>query len=324
MRTTRVIIGLSAAATLFLAGCGTTEDPAAANTVSSGGPVTIVDARGKEVTLDAPAKQIVTTEWNGAEHLVTLGVMPIGMSDLEGYAAWTSAAPLDESVKDVGNRGEPSIDTLSSLNPDLVVVTDDLVEGALAQVEAKFPVIVINGGNAEDSIGAMFECVEMLAKATGTEDKVAGIRSAFDAKIAEGRAKVEELGLAGEKVAVSDAYVDSGSVKIRAYAKGSLVGDVLAEIGLANAWPMAGDPEYGLADTDVEGLTALGDVRYWYMTNDVFGDAYADNLAGNAIWENLPFVRSGKVQRLPDGMWMFGGPKSMEQYVDAAVEALQK
>ena len=100
------------------------------------------------------------------------------------------------------------------------------------------------------------------------------------------------------------------------------VGVVLHDLDQA-AWPMAGDQEYGLGETDVEGLTGLGDVHYWYMTNDVFGDAYAEHLAGNAIWQSLPFVKSGKVHRLPDGMWMFGGPKSMTQYVDAAIETLK-
>jgi len=318
----RTIIGLSVAAALFVAGCGTTEDPADTAT-STGDPITVVDARGKEITLDGPAKRIATTEWNGAEHLVSLGVMPVGVSDVKGYGQWTSAAPLDDTVKDIGNRGEPSIDTLGSLNLDLVVVTDDLTEGAVEQIEQRIPVLVISGGSAEDSIGAMFECLDMLAKATGTQDKAKQLRTDFDTKLAEGKAEIEKIGATGEKVAVSDSYVDAGSVKIRPYAKGSLVADVFARIGLVNAWPMAGDAEYGLADTDVEGLTAIGDVRYWYMANDAFGDPYTEELKGNAIWENLPFVKSGKVLRLPDSMWMFGGPKSMAQYVDAAVDALK-
>lgn len=40
------------------------------------------------------------------------------------------------------------------------------------------------------------------------------------------------------------------------------------------------------------------------------------------IWQALPFVQNGKVHRLPDGIWMFGGPTSMEQYIDAVVNAL--
>lgn len=325
MRTTRVIIGLSVAAALFVAGCGTTEEAGGTDQAAAGGdPVTVTDSRGKEVKLDAPAKRVAATEWNGVEHLVSLGVMPVAVSDIKGYETWASAAPLDDTPKDIGTRGEPSIDTLGSLDLDLVVVTDTLTEGALEQIEAKIPVIVIKGSDAKDSIGSMFESLDLIAKATGTEDKAKQLRSEFDAKIAEGKAEVEKLGAAGEKVAFSDAWVDSGTVSIRPFAKGSLVSDVFERIGLQNPWPMEGDPAYGLAQADVEGLTKLGDVHYWYMANDADGDPFAEELANNAIWKNLPFVKSGKVARLPDSLWMFGGPKSMEQYVDAAVDTLKK
>ncbi|MEO3809164.1 iron-siderophore ABC transporter substrate-binding protein [Sphaerisporangium sp. B11E5] len=325
MRTTPMFIGLSVAAALVLAGCGTTEEPGGGQAATAGGdPITVVDSRGKTVKLDGPAKRVAATEWNGAEFLVSLGVMPTAVSDIKGYGQWTSAAPLDGTPKDIGTRGEPSIDTLGSLDLDLVIVTDSLVEGALQQVESRIPVIVIKGGDAKDAIASMFTSLDMIAKATGTEDKAAQLKSGFDAKIAQGRAEVEKLGAAGEQVAFSDAYVDSGSVSIRPFAKGSLVSDVLGRIGLQNAWPMAGDPVYGLAQADVEGLTKLPDVRFWYMANDAFGDPYTKELAGNAIWKNLPFVKSGKVHRLPDSLWPFGGPKSMAQYVDAAIDALKQ
>jgi ABC-type Fe3+-hydroxamate transport system substrate-binding protein len=324
MRTTRVIIGLSVAAALFAAGCGTTEEAGGGPAANSGDPVTVTDSRGKEVKLDAPAKRVAATEWNAVEYLVSLGVMPTAVSDIKGYGQWASAAPLDDTPKDIGTRGEPSIDTLGSLDLDLVVVTDSLTEGALEQIEAKIPVIVINGGDAKDSIGSMFANVDLIAKATGTEDKAAQLKSDFDAKIAEGKAEVDKLGATGEKVAFADAWVDSGTVSIRPFAKGSLVADVFAEIGLENPWQMEGDPVYGLAQADVEGLTQLGDVRFWYMANEADGgDAFADALADNVIWKNLPFVKNDKVHRLPDSLWMFGGPKSMEQYVDAAIAALK-
>ncbi|MGH4024499.1 MAG: hypothetical protein ACRDRV_07930 [Pseudonocardiaceae bacterium] len=90
-----------------------------------------------------------------------------------------------------------------------------------------------------------------------------------------------------------------------------------------NAWQVEGDADYGLGETDVEGLTALGDVHFLYIANETDGgDAFAEGLAGNAIWRSLPFVESGKLHRLPDGIWMFGGPTSMEQYIDAVVSAL--
>ncbi|MGH3761645.1 ABC transporter substrate-binding protein [Actinophytocola sp.] len=325
MRTTRVIISLSAAAALSLAGCGTTEEPASGDeqTARGGDPITVVDSRGKEVKLDGAAERVAATEWNGVEHLVSLGVMPVAVSDIKGYGQWTSAAPLDDTPKDIGTRGEPSIDTLGSLNLDLVIVTDSLVEGALEQVEAKVPVIVIKGGDATDGIDSMYESLDMIAKATGTEDEAAKLKSDFEAKLADGKAEVEKLGMTGEQVAFSDAFVDAGTVSIRPFAKGSLVSDVFERIGLENPWPMKGDPVYGLAQADVEGLRELPDVRFWYMVNDAFGDPYTEVLANNAIWKNLPFVKGGKVHRFPDSLWMFGGPKSMSQYVDAAIDALK-
>ncbi|GAB2769727.1 ABC transporter substrate-binding protein [Amycolatopsis magusensis] len=320
----RKLIGLAAAAVFLAAGCGTTEDPQAQpGTTAAGAPVTVVDSRGKEIKLDGPAKRVAATEWNGVEHLVSLGVMPVAVSDIQGYGQWVSAAPLDGTPKDIGTRGEPSIDTLNSLDLDLVVVTDSLAEGALEQIEAKVPVMVLTGGDAKDPIGSMFAAVDLIAKATGTEAKAAQLRTEFDAKLDEGRKAVEQAGAAGQPVAFSDAYVSSGTVGIRPFAKGALVPAVFERIGLTNPWPVEGDPVYGLAQADVEGLTQLPDVRFWYMANDAFGDPYTKELADNSIWKNLPFVAGGKVKRLPDSLWMFGGPKSMGQYVDAAVAALK-
>lgn len=318
----RKIIGLVTAAALLVAGCGTTEDPAAEGSKNTGEKITLTDSRGKEITLDGPAERVAVTEWNAVEYLVSLGVTPTAVSDIEGYKAWSSAEPLPDGVTDLGTRGEPSTDTLGSLNLDLVIVTDELTEGALEQIEEDIPVIVIMGGNRDDALGEMWKNIELVAKASGTEDKVAGLRSDWDAKVKEGKAAVEAAGATGEKVAFSDAYVDAGTVNVRPFAKGSQVSDVLEAIGLENAWPMEGDEAYGLASADVEGLTVLGDVRFWYVANDAFGDPYTQELANNAIWTNLPFVKSGKVHRFPDSIWMFGGPTSMAQYVDAAVEAL--
>lgn len=312
------------AAVLATAACGTTEDPAAdRQAAGTGEKITVTDSRGTEVVLDGPAKRVAATEWNGVEHLVSLGVMPVGVSDIKGYDTWVSAAPLDDTPKDIGTRGEPSMDALAGLDLDLVVVTDSLVEGALEKIEETTPVIVLAGGDVEDSIGSMFASLDMLAKATGTEDRAKELRAEFDKKVADGKAAVEAAGATGDKVAFADAYVDAGTVNIRPFAKGSLVADTLAEIGLANSWPMDGDPVYGLAAADVEGLTQLpADTRFWYLVNDAFGDPFTEQLADNAIWTNLPFVKNDAVHRFPDSVWMFGGPGSMSQIIDAAVDAL--
>src|SRR5690606_40383397 len=97
-------------------------------------PVSSPDGRG-EHPLDAPATDVVSLEWGLTETLVALGVEPAGQADVAGYNTWNTVAPIDESTPDVGMRGEPSLDAISALEPDLVVTTTDGPENVLAQIE---------------------------------------------------------------------------------------------------------------------------------------------------------------------------------------------
>jgi ferric hydroxamate transport system substrate-binding protein len=314
------LIAAAAASALLLTGCGTTEEAGAA-AADGAAAITIVDDRGETVELDAPAEDIVALEWNTAENLVALGVMPVGVADVKGYTTWVKSEVLDESVTDVGMRGEPSIDAIAGLAPDLVVTTSDLPESAISQIEEFAPVLVVRGADASNGIGQMEQNLENIAIATGLEAEAETILAGFDDKLAEGRAALEAAGLAGTEFAMSDAWVSGGQVSIRPFAKGSLLSDVTEELGLVNAWPGEGDADYGLASTDVEGLTVLGDVSFLYIAS-VEQDPYQNELAGNAVWQSLPFVKAGNVHRLPDGIWMFGGPSSMNDYIDAVVDTL--
>lgn len=322
MRTSRLLAALGAAAMLLTA-CGTTEEAAAPDAAAPPGEqITLTDGRGKQVVLDGPAVRTVGLEWNVVEHLVSLDVMPVGVADVKGYGNWVKAEPLTGEVTDVGVRGEPSVDSIAALDPDLVVATTDLPEAAVAQLEAIAPVLVVRAADAADGIGQMRRNLELVAQATGKQAEATTLLAGFDASLAEGKAALAAAGLAGRPFAFSDGYLDGGQVSIRPFTEGSLVESVSQELGLVNAWKLEGDADYGLATTDVEGLTTLGDVEFVYYANDADGgDAYTA-LAGNAVWDSLPFVQAGNVTRLPDGIWMFGGPTSMQAYIDAVVGAL--
>nr|WP_324613448.1 ABC transporter substrate-binding protein [Streptomyces sp. SBT349] len=305
--------------------CGTTEDPAEDDAPeASAEPITLTDARGEEITLDGPAVRVAGTEWNVVEYLISLGIQPVGVSDIEGFEKWDNAVELDGDATDIGTRGEPSLDTLATLDLDAVFVTDQLVEGAVEQIEQTTPVIVIPGGDAEDPIGRMFENVDLVARATGTEDRAVALREDFDAAVADGRSALAEAGAEGATVAFSDAYQSGEAVSIRPFGEGSLIGGVLGELGFANAWSevegLEFDAVYGLGQTDVEGLAALpGDTAFWYIGGADETDPFAETLTGNSLWTSLPFAADAL--RLPDSIWMFGGPESMIQFIDAAVEA---
>ncbi|MEU1144380.1 iron-siderophore ABC transporter substrate-binding protein [Streptomyces sp. NPDC005863] len=314
------------AAALALSACGTTE-PAADDAKKGAGSLTLTDGTGTKVRLDGPAEKVVGTEWNAVESLISLGVQPTGVADVKGYKTWDTAAPLTNDPTDVGTRGEPSMDTLASLKPDLIVATTDLPAAAVKQMRRIAPVLNLRPADAEDPIGQMTENLDLLAKATGTTARADKLKKDFEAKLADGRKKLAAAGHDGAKFAFADGYVTGNQTSIRPYTSGSLLGAVNEKLGLKNDWQVKGDKAYGLGATDVEGLTKLADdVRFAYIGND--GDKGSNPFSGvlkkDKVWTSLPFVKQGNVHRLPDGIWMFGGTESMKQYVDSVVAALKK
>lgn len=289
---------------------------------SSQGPVTYTDERG-EHTLAEPADEVVSLEWGLTENLLALGVVPVGQADIEGYNTWDTVAPLDpEGVTDVGTRGEPSLSDITALEPDLIVTTTDLPDNVIGQLEDVAPVLAVRGSDSEDPLGYLRSTVELLGTATGTEDEAEQALGQFDAALADGRAAIKDAGLSGQEFVMADGWLNNGVVSVRMFTPGSFFGALGEELGLVNAWVEGGDPDYGLAQTDVEGLTALDDLHFIYAANDSEADPFAEGLADNPIWQQLPFVTADQVHRIPDGIWMFGGPLSGEAFIDATVDAL--
>ncbi|MEU0850098.1 iron-siderophore ABC transporter substrate-binding protein [Streptomyces flaveolus] len=327
MRRLLLTAAAATAAALTLAACGTTEPAADKTEKKATEAITLKDGKGTEVKLDGPATKVVATEWNVVESLVQLGVDPVGVADVKGYRTWDTAAPLKNEPKDIGTRGEPSMDTVASLAPDLIVATTDLPPAAVKQLREVAPVLEVTSADGTDQIGRMLENIDLIAKATGTTDKAKTVRDDFEAKVAEGKKALAGAGLAGKEIAFADGYVTSNQVSVRPYTATSLIGEVNEAIGLNNAWKVKGDAAYGLGSTDVEGLTALSEgVQFAYIGNDDDPNAtpFTGALAKNSVWKSLPFVKAGDVHRLDDGIWMFGGPASMSAYIDALVGALTK
>ncbi len=326
--TRRALAATTAAAltALLLAACGTTEEAASADEPSaaaSTGPVDLTDERGP-FHLDAPAKAVVSLEWGLTENLVALGVKPVGQADTKGYIAWDKSAPIEASTPDVGTRGEPSLDAIAALKPDLVVTTTDLPENVITQIAKTSPVLTLRGSDGADPIGYMRKTVTTLAQATGTQAQGEKLLTDFDAKITAGKDVLAQAGKTGAPFVMGDGWVESGTVSLRMYTPNSFFGSIGKELGLENQWTTGGDKDYGLAVTDVEGATKItkAGTTYVYVANDTDGGDYTDSLKDNAVWKQLPFVKAGDVKRIPDGIWMFGGPASASAYVDALLAAL--
>lgn len=344
-------VAAAAAATLVVAlsaaACGTTtvEEPAATtaaggtseacaqdSTATSTGPVSLTDGVGRTVELDQPASRVVVLEWQQIEDALTLCVSPVGVSDPAGYATYVSAETLPDDVVDLGTRGEPDLDALYGLDPDLIVVeafsADDEL---LTQLEQRdVPVLATLGADGSGQIDNMKSVLTMIAEATGRTERAEAVLDEFDQYLADAKAEVASAELPTSDFLFFDGWIEGGNVVIRPYGKGALFTELGEQLGLTSAWTdeineaygSGGvDPAYGLAQTDIEGLTAVGGANLFYGDDDT-PDSYVTELEKSSIWTSLPAVAEGRAHAFPSGVWGAGGPLSCQQAIDAYVDAI--
>lgn len=346
LRKTAASGGVALAVSLILTGCGTTAvgDPDAVSeapvsqscaddtTVTSTGPVSLVDGVGRTVELDEPASRVAVLEWQEVEDAITLCVAPVAVADPTGYGTWVSAEQLPEGVADIGSREEPDFDALFAADPDLVIVEAFTADDEFIQQLEQFdvPVLAALGNDPEDPIGNVKSVFSLIAEATGRTDRAEQVLAEFDAHLAERKQDVAGLDLVTTDFLFFDGWVQGGNLTVRPYVEGSLFAELGAELGLTPVWNAEVDEsygtgglnaEYGLAQTDVEGLAGVGDANLFFSNGDASG--YVAELEKSSIWTSLPAVQEGRAYEFPL-IWGAGGPRSTMQAIDAFADALTR
>lgn len=336
MKTRPLAAALALPLGLLLAACGTTDtgtddeapkandsvDCAADETTTSTDPVQLTDSYGRTVELDKPAERVAVLEWQQVEDVLTLCVTPVAVADTEGYSLWNTAEELPERVEDVGGRGEPNLDALYATNPDLVIVeaytADDQIITTLE--DRGVPVLATKGADVEDPVQNMLDTFGLIGAAVGREERAAEVVEEFEAHLEAAQEAIADV--ESREFVYLDGYVQGGNVSLRPFGQGSLMGELGEALGMENAWTGEVDEAYGLGQTDIEGMTAVGDATFFYTgTIDPESDVVAE-LERNQIWSSLPAVAESRAHAFPPGIWTFGGPRSSMQVIDAYVDLL--
>lgn len=334
-RALTTLLGVTALA-LLAGACGTTDPDdggtsapstsggadECADVATSSGPVELTDSFGRTVELDQPAERVAVLEWQQVEDVLSLCVTPVAVADVDGYSLWNTAEELPDGVTDVGGRAEPNLDALYATDPDLIIIeaytpTDEII----ATLEARgVPVLATKGADAADPVANMLATFELIGEALGREERAAAVVDEFEAHLAEAEEAVADV--EQRRFVYLDGYVQGGNVALRPFGQGSLVGELGEALGMENAWTGEVDEAYGLGETDIEGMTAVGDATILYTgTEDPDYDLVGE-LQANRIWTSLPAVAEGRAHAFPPGTWTFGGPRSAMQIIDAYVDVL--
>ena len=158
---------------------------------------TVTDIEGTVVDFPSPPKRIVTLSMSTDETMLGL-VEPQRMAAVNTLLDDPVSSNVTGLVKEIPQRiGNPTVEEIMALQPDLVVVPD---WGDLTMVpslrEVGLRVIVCKGAS---NLAEIRETIELLAAAAGVPERGQKLRAMMDAKLAEIQEKVAKIPQAERK-----------------------------------------------------------------------------------------------------------------------------
>lgn len=273
-------------------------------------------AAGMSVQAHAAAapSRVVALDWPGAQNLLALGLAPMAMPERDRYAMLVVEPSAPSSTLDLGLRSEPNLELVLELNPDLILMGDELagLAGRLKVIAPTLPFSpdAFDGG---DPLLKGDAALLTLAQRIGRERAYHLFRQGFDAQME--RAKARLYGYDGRPVFVVT-IIDGRRVLL--FGKNSLFQSVLDRLGIANAWD-GPTTAYGHITVTVDRLAERKEARLLCVGDT--STVSLDKLLASPVVASLPFAREKRVVRIPDVLF-YGGLPSASRFLRLASAAL--
>lgn len=144
--------------------------------------ITITDQANRKVTLEEPAKKIVSSYYITTYACLALQVGD-GIVGLEQKAdtrpIYSMAKPGLLDLPQVGSMKGLNLEAIAKLQPDLVILPIKLKDNIDALTDLNIPVIVVNPESHE----LLVEMLTIIAKATGSEQQASKLTDYYDKQI---------------------------------------------------------------------------------------------------------------------------------------------
>ena len=285
-----LLVGLSAATALTLAACGGSSSGAGAADPAAN-TRTVEHFRGT-TTVPTDPKRVVVLDLGELDSAIALSVTPVGAVKApveEGLLSY-----LEEEAKDielVGDIGEPDLEKIAALEPDLILGSDVRVKDFYDELSAIAPTVFT------ETVGVAWkDNFAVHAKALGREEEGEELMAAYEKRAEEVGEKVPD------DMAVSIVRFVPG--EIRLYAQDNFIGTVLEDAGIAR--PAAQDvAEFSVTVSPEQIDTAAGDVVFVGTYGDP-AETDGPDVLGGPLWTRIPAVQAGKVHTVDDDIWFLG------------------
>lgn len=246
----------------------------------------------------AAAHRIAAIDWAMLETVMALGVTPIAATELIKFRTNAVEPVIPESVADLGLRGSPNFELLYLLKPDLILISPFYTRYQ-AQLEAIAPVFSLPFYNkGEPPFEKALKAVSALGEKLGRQEQAAAVLRQQEQTLA--RIKTALAPFAARPTYV----INIGDARhFRAFGADSMFGDILARLGLQNAWIDRSRYTFA-APVPLEKLAERPDATI-VLLSDIPVEA-RNSLQNSMIWRSLAPVRENRVIHLAN-INPFGG-----------------
>ncbi len=257
--------------------------------------------------------RIAAIDWGMLETLMALGVTPIAATELIQFRKDAVEPIIPPDVVDLGLRGSPNYELLHLLRPDLILISPFYTrhEAALKAIAPilSLPFYVRGEPPFEKALAA----VQALGERLAVPEKAVSVLAGIGTEIEDYRRMLAPF-------ADRPTYlVNIGDARhVRVFGFDSMFGDVLARLGLGNAWTDRSRFTFA-APVPVENLAADKDARI-VVISQIPLEARS-GLRNSIIWNSLPPVREGRIIML-DNINPYGGVTAGIRFARLLTEGL--
>ena len=266
----------------------------------------------------AAGLRIVSLDYGLASTLLSLGLPPVGISDLADWGRWVVEPAMPRSVVDVGSSFEVNFEILIALKPDIILTTPYLDE-LLPKLQSVTKVVRLeiftpdSGPILPAAIKATRRLAAELGRQTEGEEFLARSDAFFNACRQRLAAK------AVPPVALVN-FMDARHARI--YSSPGLFHNALERIGVRNAWTK-GSNYWGFETIGIEDLSAITDPDARLIAFDPVPADVFPKLAQSPLWNRLAFARPGHLSVLPPAL-MFGMVNEAMRFAGLLTNLLDK
>lgn len=287
----------------------------AAATAAFALPAGFASAQAAVATTTASTPRIVVLDWPLTEIVLSIGVVPVGVSRPPWYRMLDGDPPLPASVVDTGLLYQPNFEVIGALKPDLIVVTPwHAPLMSLLQRIAPTQVVPLFGPGIE-VYPAVCAATRELAQRLDRTAAADALFARADAALKNASQRLAHFRATRRPVYLLHPIDDR---HLSVFGKNSLFGGVMAQLGIDNAWRGPTDAQ-GTTQAD---LAALAHDRDAQAVVIGVPPGAAMQLQKSPVWRALPFVQQDRVQSIAP-LPALGGLTTSMRFASALAQALE-